>query len=238
MLFSRRDFLVSSAILLSENAASAQQVAQASQFRFTVWTIRPLVKRTPTPDELQKEALRWMVVQGFDKPQISIATDPKVLEALRKVNPLLSILRIEQKSVMTVQMDTVTAAVLTDGISFQIAVKVKEREAALAEIVQKTGKVRGEEFRRLSAQEIVIYVDLRIPHLDTPVHATPQATVIKGFRSVQPGFLYAANPDLSYTTILANAAQPGIPAEYKVRQRPSDLVLFCLEPVTRKGVRK
>ena len=238
MLFTRRHFLLLLALLLCPRTASAQQPPPPSHFRLTVWTIRPLVKRTPTPDELQKEALRWMVVQGFDKPQIQIASDPKVLDTLRKVNPLLSIPRIEQKSVVTVQIDTVTAAVLTGGISFQIVVKVKDRDVALAEIGQKTGKARTDEFGRLSAQEIIIQMNLHIPHLDAPVHTTPQTTVIKGLRSVKPGFLYAANPDLSYTTTLAHAAQPGIPEEYKVRQKPADIVLFCLEPIIQKGERK
>jgi hypothetical protein len=238
MLFSRRNFLLVSTLLLHERGAYTQQTAQPPQFRLTVWTMRPLAIPLPTAQELETNSSRWTFLHGFDKPEIGMATDAKLLEAVRKANPLFSIYRFEQKSVTLVPPDTMTGAALTGGITFKIVVKLQGREAALAEIGHTSGKAIADEVRRLSTQETLLNVDIRIPHLDASLHPTSRMTATKGYRSVKPGFLYAENAALSYSTTLAHAGQNGMPDEYTVRQEPQDVVLFCLEHVTPKGENK
>src|SRR5262249_44759554 len=152
--------------LLAGRVAPAYQNSKPVQYRLTVWTIRPLVKQLPTPQELQKNSLRWMVVQGFDRPQLQSTNDQKILDFVRKTNPLLTIPRIEQKSMVMVPADTQCSGSLPGGCTFTIEAKQKGLETALSDITKTNGKAIGEEFRRFSAQGILIYMDFRIPHLD------------------------------------------------------------------------
>ncbi|MCW3052769.1 MAG: hypothetical protein JWN14_1939 [Chthonomonadales bacterium] len=238
MVVSRRNFLVVSTALLYQEVASAKQITRSAHFRFTVWTIRPLVKRAPTPEELKRDSRRWLDIQGLCAPEIGMAEDHKILEALRKRNPLLTIPRIEQKSAMNVSADTLSSVVLNGGMSFEVAVKVDGRETALTDLAQTHGKAMADEFRQLAARDTMIYTNIRIPVLDASLHPTSGVATSKGYRAVKPGLLYAVNPNLSYLTTLAHPEKPGISGGYMVRQRPNDIVFFCMEPLTQKGERK
>lgn len=231
MSFSRRSFLCASTLLLGRTTATAYQAISESGFRFIVWTFRPVVKHTPTPDELEKNSIRWMKVLGFDKPYLRKTSDQKILHFLRSSNPLLTVPRIEQRLSVTCPPDTMISAPLTGGISFKMEVKVTGRETAISEIAKTNGAAIAEEFRGMAAQSAVIRIDTHIPNLDDPVPSVAHATVIKGYRGVKLGFIYAVNPDLSYETKLTRAGHAGMAAEYVVRQVPNDVVLFCLDPI-------
>lgn len=238
MLLSRRNMLLLSALLLTEYAASAQPPVAVPQFRLTVWTIRPVAKTLPTSEELQKDLSRWAFLHGFDKDQIRITSDPKILEALQKANPLYSIPRFEQKKVVMVPVDTPTGAVMAGGAVVKITIKAKDQEATYAEITQAKGKEIADLFRRLPAQEMILLQEIQVPRLDTASHPTPKMSGSKGYTSVKLNLIYAEDSTVSYSSTLVRAGENGRPNEYKVQQQPKYIVLYCLEPMTRKGERK
>jgi hypothetical protein len=207
----------------------------APTYRITVWVVRPLVKRPPSPQELEADSLRWMTIQGFAKPGIRCADDRKLLESLRRVNPLLSFPKIDQKTSAVVSSDTTWSAPLSGGISFKIEIKARRREAAIADLARTHGKTLADEFRRLTARQIVIHVDVRMPHRDEAASSPLQGSVYRGYRGVEPGVVQAVNPALSYEIIYPHANKPDAREQPVIRQKVGDIMLFCIEPMKEQG---
>src|SRR5580700_10074427 len=105
MFFLRQPIIVLLALLISEGVLPARQAGKTPQFRLTVWSIRPQVKRLPTADELRANPQSWMHIIGFDDAALKGASDDKILGYIRKENSFISLPGIDHKSVSTLAAD-------------------------------------------------------------------------------------------------------------------------------------